>query len=134
MRSAFVTLDEVLSLHADQIMRYGGSALVRDLGLLESALAMPGATFGRELLHPTLNEQAAAYLFYLAKNHPFADGNKRTGLIAMLVFLELNGRQLNAPDEELADLVIGVASGRVSKADVAVFVGRYTQRATRRRS
>ena len=122
MRVEFLTLDEILSLHADQIARYGGSALVRDVGLLQSALAMPAATFGHELLHASLDEQAAAYLFYLVKNHPFVDGNKRTGLVAMLVFLGLNGQRLEAPDDELADLVLGVAAGRISKADVAVFV------------
>ena len=83
---------------------------------------MPAATFGREILHASLDEQAAAYLFYLAKNHPFVDGNKRTGLVAMLVFLGLNGQRLEAPDHELTDLVLGVAAGRISKADVAVFV------------
>ncbi len=131
MRVEFLTLDEVLSLHADQIAGYGGSALVRDVGLLESALAMPAATLGGELLHPSLEEQAAACLFHLVKNHPFVDGNKRTGLVAMLVFLGLNGRRLEAPDNELIDLVLGVAEGRVTKADVAVFVRRY---GVRRRS
>ena len=125
MRVEFLALDEVLSLHADQIARYGGSALVRDVGRLESALAMPAATFGGELLHASLDEQAAAYLFHLVKNHPFVDGNKRTGLVAMLAFRGLNGRRLEAPDDELTDLVLGVAEGRVTKADVAVFVRRH---------
>lgn len=125
MRVEFLTLDEVLSLHADQIARYGGSALVRDVGRLESALALPAATFGSELLHASLDEQAAAYLFHLVKNHPFVDGNKRTGLVAMLAFLGVNGRRLEAPDDEVTDLVLGVAEGRVTKADVAVFVRRH---------
>lgn len=68
---AFLTLDEVLALHADQIERYGGSGGLRDLGLLESAVAAPRATFGGALLHPTLPEMAAAYLFHLVQNHPF---------------------------------------------------------------
>jgi len=125
VRVEFLTLDEVLSLHADQIARYGGSALVRDVGRLESALAMPAATFGGELLHASLDEQAAAYLFHFVKNHPFVDGNKRTGLVALLAFLGLNGRRLEAPDDELTDLVLGVAEGRVTKADVAVFGRRH---------
>jgi death-on-curing protein len=126
VRAEFLTLDEVLSLHADQVARYGGSTLVRDLGLLEPALAMPAATFGGELLHPSLAEQAAAYLFHLVKNHPFVDGNKRTGLVAMLAFLGLNGRRLEAAATDLTDLVLGVAEGRVTKAEVAVFVRRHT--------
>jgi len=125
VRVEFLTLDEVLSLHADQIAHYGGSVVVRDVGLLESALAMPAATFGGELVHTSLDEQAAAYLFHLVKNHPFVDGNKRTGLVAMLVFLGLNGRRLEAPADELTNLVLGVAEGRVTKAEVAVFVRRH---------
>ncbi len=125
MHVEFLTLDEVLSLHADQIARYGGSALVRDVGLLESALAMPAATLGGELLHASLDEQAAAYLFHLVKNHPFVDGNKRTALVAMLAFLGLNGRRLEAPDDDLIELVLGVAEGRITKAEIAVFVQRH---------
>ena len=132
MRVAFLTLDDVLSLHADQIARYGGSPLVRDVGLLESAVATPTATFGGELLHASLEEQAAAYLFHLVKNHPFVDGNKRTGLVAMLAFLGLNGRRLEAPDDDLTDLVLGVAEGRVTKAEVAVFVRRHVRPRARR--
>ncbi|HYQ81440.1 MAG TPA: Fic family protein, partial [Anaeromyxobacteraceae bacterium] len=75
-KPAFLTLDEVLALHADQIGRYGGSPGLRDLGLLESALAAPRATFGGEHLHGSLPEMAAAYLFHLVRNHPFVDGNK----------------------------------------------------------
>ena len=135
MRVEFLTLDEVLSLHADLIARYGGSERVRDLELLASAVAMPAATFDGVLLHATLEEQAAAYLFHLVKNHPFVDGNKRTGLMAMLAFLGLNGGRLDAPDNDLADLVLGVAEGRISKAEVAVFVRRHRipRKADRRR-
>jgi death-on-curing protein len=126
VRVAFLTLDDVLALHADLITRYGGSPLVRDVGLLESAVAMPAATFGGERLHASLEEQAGAYLFHLVKNHPFVDGNKRIGLMAMLAFLGLNGRRLEAPDDDLTDVVLGVAEGRVTKAEVAVFVRRHS--------
>jgi death-on-curing family protein len=87
----FLTLDEVLGIHADQIRRYGGAAGIRDLELLQSALAMPQTTFDDEFLHGTLFEMAAAYLFHLARNHPFVDGNKRTALMCALVFLGLAG-------------------------------------------
>jgi death on curing protein len=126
VRVTFLTLDDVLALHADLITRYGGSPLVRDVGLLESAVAMPAATFGGERLHASLEEQAGAYLFHLVKNHPFVDGNKRIGLMAMLVFLGLNGRRLEAPDDDLTDVVLGVAEGRITKAEVAVFVRRHS--------
>ena len=123
----FLGLDEVLSLQADQIDRYGGEAGVRDLGLLQSAIAMPAASFGGAFLHPTVHEMAAAYLFHIARNHPFVDGNKRAALIATLAFLRLNGLALEAPDEELTALVLGVASGEVSKAEAAVFIERHAR-------
>jgi len=70
---------------------------------------------------------AAAYLFHLVQNHPFVDGNKRTGLMATLAFLGLNGRRLEADPAELTELVQGVAAGRVSKAEIAVFVRRHAR-------
>jgi death-on-curing protein len=87
---------------------------------------MPEATFGGEHLHPSRQEQAAAYLFHLVRNHPFVDGNKRTGLGCCLTFLRLNGIRIRATDDELVDLVVGVAEGTRSKADVAVFLGART--------
>lgn len=122
---SFLTLDEVLALHADQIERYGGATGVRDLGLLESALAAPRATFGGGLLHATLPEMAAAYLFHAVRNHPFVDGNKRAGLAAAVAFLGLNDLWLEAGEDELVALVVGVAEGRVGKAEVAVFIARH---------
>jgi death-on-curing protein len=118
----FLSLEEVLALHDDQLRRYGGAGGLRDLGLLSSAVAMPEASFGGELLHQTLFEMAAAYLFHVARNHPFLDGNKRTALAAALVFLWLNDQEIEASEDELTDLVLGVAEGRVSKAEVAVFL------------
>ena len=120
----FLTLDEVLGIHADQIRRYGGRLGLRDLGLLQSALAMPETTFEGEFLHGTVFEMAAAYLFHLARNHPFVDGNKRTALMSSLVFLGLNGRRLEAEPRALYELVDGVAAGSVDKAEVSVFLRR----------
>lgn len=127
---AFLTLDEALALHADQIDRYGGSPGVRDLGLLESAVAAPRATFGGGLLHPTLPEMAAAYLFHLVRNHPFVDGNERTGLATAIAFLGLNDLWMEAEEGALVALVIGVAEGRIAKAEVAVFVKDRVARGT----
>jgi death-on-curing protein len=129
----FLTLDEMLALHADQITRYGGRLGVRDLGLLQSALAVPAATFGGGYLHGSTEEMAAAYLFHLVRNHPFGDGNKRAGLIAMLAFLGLNGLRLDADPEKLGDLVVGVATGTLTKADAAVFVRDHVRRPGKRR-
>ena len=94
MKLEFLELDDVLAIHAESIRRFGGGTGLRDSGLLESALAMPRATMFGELLHQTIHEQAAAYLFHLVKNHPFVDGNKRVAFFATDVFLRLNGWKL----------------------------------------
>jgi death on curing protein len=122
MNTVFLTLDEVLRVHAHQIATYGGSPGIRDVGLLESALAMPETTAFGEDLHPTLHEKAAAYLFHLTKNHPFIDGNKRVGLAVCLTFLALNGLWVQATEDELVSLVLETVSGERSKADIAVFL------------
>ena len=122
MRVEFLTLDEVLSLHADQVARYGGSALVRDVGLLESALAMPAASFGAELVHTSLEEQAAAYLFYLVKNHPFVDGNKRVGHAAMETYLVLNGWELAGAIDEQEQQTLRPATGILKRDEFTVWV------------
>ncbi len=122
MEPAFLTLDEVLAIQAEQIERYGGTEGLRDSNLLASALGMPSATYGGEFLHPTLFEMAAAYLFHICNNHPFLDGNKRTALAACLAFLWLNDVEVVADSDEIADLVLSVADGSVGKAQVAVYL------------
>ena len=82
MLPLFLDLDFVLRIHLSLIERYGGEPGVRDIGLLHSAIAMPQASFGGEFLHEDLFEKAAAYLFHIVQNHPFMDGNKRTGAAA----------------------------------------------------
>ena len=120
----FLTLDEVLGIHADQIRRYEGRPGLRDLSLLQSAIAMPETTFEGEFLHGTVFEMAAAYLFHVARNHPFVDGNKRAALMCALVFLGLNGQRLDADPVDLFERVDGVAAGGVDKAEVSVFLRR----------
>ena len=119
MKPRFLTMGEVLLVLQDQIRRYGGAYGVRDPGLLISALAMPSASYEGEYLHKDLYEQAAAYAFHICQNHPFVDGNKRTALAAALVFLSLNGIELDDPKEELYSLMMGVASGSEGKANIA---------------
>ena len=117
----FLTLGEVIEIHRDQIKRYGGDPGLSDLGLLQSAMAMPAAGFGGRYLHTNLFEMAAAYLFHITQNHPFVDGNKRTGAVASLVFLSLNDVELEADEEEFERIVMGVAQGKIDKAAVAEF-------------
>lgn len=117
----FLSLDDVLFAHRDQIQRYGGDPGVRDLGLLESALAQPQATFGGQRLHAFPFEMAAAYLYHVVQNHPFVDGNKRTGAVAALLFLDLNGVEITAPRGALYDITIAVPNGAADKPEVAEF-------------
>ena len=120
----FLTLDDVLQFHADHVESTGGDAAILDVGKIESAIAQPQATWGGQFLHEDLAAMAAAYLFHLVQNHGFADGNKRTGANAAIVFLELNGIALDWPLDETEQMVLGVAKGKLSKNDVVVFVRR----------
>ncbi len=121
MAPRFLTLEEVIEIHADQIERYGGSPGIRDLGLLESATAMPQAGIGDQYFHTDLFEMAAAYLFHIVRNHPFVDGNKRVGAAAALVFLRLNGVRVGVTNPALVKVVLDVAQGKTGKAAVAEF-------------
>ncbi|MBL8964925.1 MAG: type II toxin-antitoxin system death-on-curing family toxin [Phycisphaeraceae bacterium] len=115
----FLRVDEVLAIHQDQIERYGGAEGLRDPGLLISAVETARAMFEGAYLHRDLFEMAAAYLYHIARNHPFLDGNKRTAAASALVFLDFNGVEVNMPDEDLVDLVLAVAGGTADKATVA---------------
>ena len=126
MQTIFLSLTEILEIHQDQITRYGGESGIRDINLLKSAIAVPMTTFDGEFLHADIFEMAAAYLFHLAKNHPFVDGNKRVGAVAAIVFLALNGYEFAAPPGVLSDFVLAVASGETTKTGVAVFLHRYS--------
>lgn len=123
----FLSIDDVLSLHQRQIERYGGKAGVRDLGLLQSAVALPSASFDGAWLHGTIEEMAAAYLFHLCQNHPFLDGNKRTAAMAMIVFLLINGLRPTFSEDELVDLTLGVAAGDRTKAEAAVVIASHVE-------
>jgi len=124
----FLRLNEIIEIHNDQIVRYGGLAGIRDRGLLQSAVAMPMSSFGGQYLHPDLYEMAAAYLFHLVKNHAFVDGNKRVGTVAALVFLELNGVEVNADETEFEKLVLDVADNKSGKSAVAEYLRRNSKK------
>ena len=117
MRFSYLTVEAVKAIHAEVLAAHGGSAGVREEALLESAVAAPQATMMGETLFTDPLEIAAAYLFYLCRNHPFVDGNKRTALATCLVFLSENGL---LPNERLdADawetLIIDVAASRLDR-------------------
>ncbi|RMF87941.1 MAG: type II toxin-antitoxin system death-on-curing family toxin [Planctomycetota bacterium] len=126
MEPVFLDLDHVLRIHLSMISHYGGRQGVRDLGLLQSAVTMPRAAFAGQPVHKDLFEMAAAYLYHIVCNHPFVDGNKRTGAGAALVFLTLNGIQLQADEEGLVEITLAVAEGRADKRQVADFFRRLS--------
>jgi death-on-curing protein len=88
---------------------------------------MASATYGGQFLHTDIHQMAAANLFHLVKNHPFIDGNKRSGAVTALIFLTLNGYDLHAPEADFAEMVLSVVRDEINKADVAVFMRRHTQ-------
>ena len=121
----YLTLPEVLELHRRLLGQSGGAPGLRDLGALESAVAQPRMTFESKDLYPSLPEKAAALAFSLISNHPFLDGNKRVGHAAMEAFLILNGHELSAAVEDSEKLILGVASGSVSRTDLQLWVGQH---------
>ena len=115
----FLSKDLVLAIHQAQIQEHGGQGGLRDEGLLESALAQPAWRTAGQYVHQELFEMAAAYLFHIAMNHPFHDGNKRTALASCLVFLEINGYHVRDKGAELADLVLEVIEEHREKEWIA---------------
>lgn len=115
----FHTRDFVEALHAEQLRLHGGAAGVRDEGMLESALFRPQQkeAYG----DPNIADLAAAYLFGIAKNHPFVDGNKRTALAAADLFLYFNGFNLEADEDDLIQFVLMVAAGEIDEDGAAAF-------------
>lgn len=110
-----LTAEIVQEIHAEAIARFGGSDGIRDRALLESAVAAPQAGFGGKSLYADMVEIAAAYLFYLCRNHPFIDGNKRAALGACIVFLRLNGLAPRADGPEWEELTLGIAASEIER-------------------
>jgi death on curing protein len=119
--AVFLGLDEVIEIHHDQIKRYGGHPGIRDVGILKSAIALPYATFDGNYLHTNIYEMTAAYLFHIVRKHPFIDGNKRTGAVASIVFLMMNGIDFHADENEFEKIVLLTAEGKTDKATIARF-------------
>lgn len=117
----FLGLDEIIEIHHDQIKRFGGHPGIHDPGILKSAVAMPSATFDGNYLHTDIFEMAAAYLFHIVRDHPFIDGNKRTGAVASVVFLLINVIDINADDDEFESIILLAAEGKIDKVKIARF-------------
>src|SRR5580704_15132794 len=111
----FGSVAAVLEIHAEAISMFGGSAGIREMALLESAVAAPQASFGGESVYTDLIEVAAAYLFFICRNHPFVDGNKRAALGACIVFLRLNGIEPQSDGQPWEDLTLEVAASSLDR-------------------
>jgi death on curing protein len=110
-----LTVANVLEIHAEAISQFGGSAGIREMALLESAVAAPQASFGGEPVYTNLIEVAAAYHFFLCRNHPFVDGNKRAALGACIVFLRLNGIEPQSDSQSWEDRTLDVAASKLDR-------------------
>jgi death on curing protein len=119
MLPLFLDLEHVLRVHRSLIETYGGAEGIRDIGLLHSAIAMPQASFGGQFLHKDVFEMAAAYLYHIVQNHPFIDGNKRTGAAAAIIFLAINDVIIEADEEGVISWTLAVAEGKAGKQEIA---------------
>jgi len=117
----FIELAEAIRIHNGQIEEHGGIYGVRDAQLLDSALNTPQASFSGQYLHKNLYEMAAAYAYHIIRNHPFLDGNKRTGILLALIFLKINGISKKFKQNELYELSIKIATSKISKKEIAQF-------------
>lgn len=117
-----------MAIHNAQIEKYGGETGVRDSGLLESALAAPRSGMDGEYFHAGVFDMAAAYLYHITLNHPFVDGNKRTGLACAILFLWGNGYKLECNRDDLINMVIDVAKGDLNKGEIAAFLQRRSRK------
>jgi death on curing protein len=124
----YLSLEQILDLHARQIRKFGGSSGLRDRGGLESAVARPAMTFGGEDLYPDVAEKAAALMHSLVMNHAFVDGNKRVGASAGELFLQLNAWHLSATDADLEEITLATARGELDGEALAIW---FRQRISR---
>lgn len=124
----YLNLDEVLAIHDDMVERYGGSFGIRDLGLIQSAIARPQASFGGDDLYPTIIDKAAALFHSLIFNHAFTDGNKRTSLTSTARFLHLNGYELKADEKELIDFPLRVENKHLDIEEISKWLKEHTKK------
>ena len=118
----FLSVQEVIGVHADQVNRYGGSHGLRDLGLLESATFRAQTSFGGVYLYKTIFDKAAALGQSIILNHPFIDGNKRTGVVSMMMFLRANDRKLNVSQDDLVNTALRIAKEEVQIQEIAAWL------------
>ncbi len=121
----FLSVDDVLLIHTDTIGIDGGSHGVRDHGLLDAAVAMPRQQFGGDYLHEDLAAMATAYMFHIAHNHPFVDGNKRAAVLSTLAFLKVNGIEELPDPSDLESITLQVAAGELGKDVLTMWLRKH---------
>lgn len=124
----YLTLEQILVIHEDQIALYGGTSGLRDLSLLESALFRPQTSFADNDLYKTLFDKAATLWHSLILNHPFLDGNKRTGTVAMLVFLLINGWTVEVSKKELVQAALKIEAKKSTLQEIAQWIKKHARK------
>lgn len=127
-RRIFLSVEDVVCIHANTVEHEGGLEGIRDYPLLESAVMMPQQQFEGRYLHQNIPAMASAYLYHITQNHPFYDGNKRAGVISAFIFLDANGFDLTASAADLEKLVFGIASGEISKDETVRWMQQHSER------
>jgi len=128
----FIPQEVVLTIHTDLLQRYGGEPGLRDAGLLDSALAQPRITIGGKYAHKSIFDKAAAYGFHVCKNHPFVDGNKRVAFVLMDIFLQKNGWEVASTEEEAYEMMMALASGRLTKSQLSNWLKSHSSKFSKR--
>lgn len=121
------TVRQILLLHERMIQQFGGASGVRDIGMLESAIARPFATFGGDDLYPDFFMKVGAFIQSIVKNHPFLDGNKRTAFAGAVILLQTNGFSIDIPEEEAVSFMISVANKNLSVDEIASWLKKHTR-------
>lgn len=124
----FLSVEEVIEIHDDLVIQYGGLMGIRDMGLLISAIETPKATMFGEYLHDSIFDKASAYMYHIVSNHAFVDGNKRTGAASSLIFLKVNGIKHKYDIKTMEDLVVRVAMSQVNKTDISHYLERKIEK------
>ena len=124
--TTYLTAEHVLFIHYRLVSETGGEHGVRDIGLLESAIARPGATFDKQELYKNIFEKAAALMESLVNNHPFIDGNKRTGIACTVLFLRQNGILFSAKNSDLEEFTLRVASTKIKLPEISKWLKNHS--------
>lgn len=127
-KTSYITLDVVLVIHDDMIEKYGGSYGIRDLGLIQSAIARPESSFGGEDLYPSIFDKAAALFHSLIFNHAFVDGNKRTTIVSTARFLSMNGCELDVDQKEFVAFPLLVENGHLPIENIAAWLKKHSKK------